>query len=167
MLTSKNQIIQFLDDQQIPFQHISHPAVFTCDEAARLRPMDDIAHEAISTKNLFLCDKKGRRNLLVMTDCDKRLNLKDLAASIGVNKLRFGSLERLHKYLGVTQGAVTVLGLINDVEHAVELWIDEDIWKSAYFLCHPLVNTATLILSKSSLKRFFKISGHKIHLVRM
>jgi hypothetical protein len=29
------------------------------------------------------------------------------------------------------------------------------------------VNTATLLLSKASLERFFQISGHSIHLIQM
>ena len=66
--------------------------------------------------------------------------------------------------LGVSSGAVSMLGLINDVNHHVELWIDADVWKGENFLCHPLVNTATLVLSKESLERFFKITGHVIHL---
>ena len=51
-------------------------------------------------------------------------------------------------FLGVTPGAVTILGLVNDVDSKVELVFDAEIWQSAAFLCHPLVNTATLVLSR-------------------
>ena len=64
------------------------------------------------------------------------------------------------RLLGVTRGSVTMMGLANDVEHQVELWVDEEIWSGENFLCHPLVNTATLILSKSELERFFTLTGH-------
>jgi hypothetical protein len=30
-------------------------------------------------------------------------------------------------------------------------------------MCHPLVNTATLILSKAELERFFVLTGHTPH----
>ena len=66
--------------------------------------------------------------------------------------------------LGVTRGAVTMLGLANDTEHKVELWVDAEIWRGDYFLSHPLVNTATLILKKSELERFFTLTGHTLHL---
>jgi hypothetical protein len=56
------------------------------------------------------------------------------------------------------------MGLANDIAHQVELWIDESLWQSEYFLSHPLVNTATLILSKDELERFFGLTGHTVHL---
>jgi Ala-tRNA(Pro) deacylase len=167
MISTENQMIQLLEKHGIPFEYISHPPVFTCDQAEQLRPETDATNQAVSTKNLFLSDKKGRRNFLVMTACEKRLDLKALAQRIGVKKLRFGSEERLVSHLGVKRGAVTVLGLINDTQQRVELWVDDQIWQGERYMCHPLVNTATLVLSKESLERFFEISGHKVNLVRM
>ena len=64
------------------------------------------------------------------------------------------------RLLGVTRGSVTMMGLVNDAEHLVELWVDAEIWQSENFLCHPLVNTATLVLSRSELERFFDLTGH-------
>jgi hypothetical protein len=58
----------------------------------------------------------------------------------------------------------TMLGLANDAEHKVELWMDAEIWQSKYFLSHPLVNTATLVISKSELEQFFILTGHTLHL---
>jgi hypothetical protein len=46
----------------------------------------------------------------------------------------------------------------------VELWIDSEIWGGEYFLSHPLVNTATLILAKPELERFFALTGHALNL---
>jgi Ala-tRNA(Pro) deacylase len=51
--------------------------------------------------------------------------------------------------------------LVNDSEGRVALWIDREIWDGGRFLCHPLVNTATLVLSKAELERFFGLTGHE------
>lgn len=67
------------------------------------------------------------------------------------------------RLLGVTRGAVTMMGLVNDTERKVELWMDAEIWQGEYFLSHPLVNTATLILSKVELERFFALTEHAPH----
>ena len=67
------------------------------------------------------------------------------------------------RLLGVTRGAVTMMSLANDTEHQVELWINADIWHGEYFLSHPLVNTATLVLAKLELERFFALTGHTLH----
>ncbi|MBK9208692.1 MAG: prolyl-tRNA synthetase associated domain-containing protein [Anaerolineales bacterium] len=126
------------------FQRIEHPAVFTCAEA-------DLYHTgvvAVSTKNLFLCDKKGRRFFLAVTSCEKTVKMDGLSVQLNSPHLRFGSEENLMRLLGVTRGSVTMLGLANDADHQVELWVDSEIWSSENFLCHPLVNTATLVLSK-------------------
>jgi Ala-tRNA(Pro) deacylase len=119
---------------------------------------------AVSTKNLFLCDKKARRFFLAVTACEKTVKLDALAKQLGVASLRFASEENLGRLLSVTKGSVTMMALANDVEHKVELWIDAEIWQSEYFLSHPLVNTATLILAKSELERFFALTGHALHL---
>jgi Ala-tRNA(Pro) deacylase len=48
---------------------------------------------------------------------------------LGITHIRFGSEENLMRLLGVTRGAVTMMGLANDTEHRVELWMDTDIWQ--------------------------------------
>lgn len=160
MIETESELLAYLDAHDIPYQRVEHPPVFTCEQAQRLRP--DLP--AVSTKNLFLCDKKARRFFLVMTACEKRMDFKILAEQIGVPKLRFGAEDNLNQLLGVTRGAVTVLGLVNDIDQRVSLWVDAEIWNEANFLCHPLVNTATLVLSKASLERFFILTRHSIQL---
>ena len=57
-----------------------------------------------------------------------------------------------------------MMGLANDAGHLVELWIDAEIWQGESFLSHPLVNTATLVLSRAELERFFALTGHTLHI---
>jgi len=160
MITTEKEFLEFLDANQLAYQRIEHPAVFTCAESELHRP----ELPAVSTKNLFLCDKKARRFFLAVTACEKTVKLDALASQLGIANLRFASEENLQRLLGVTRGAVTMMGLANDPEHKVELWIDAEIWQGEYFLSHPLVNTATLILSKTELARFFDLTGHLFHL---
>jgi Ala-tRNA(Pro) deacylase len=160
MFATEKEFLDFLSAQGFVYQRVEHPAVFTCAEAELHRPNVP----AVSTKNLFLCDKKARRFFLAVTACEKTLKLDSLAPQLGVANLRFASEENLYRLLGVTRGAVTMMGLANDTEHQVTLWIDAEIWQSEYFLSHPLVNTATLILSKAELEHFFVLTGHSLHL---
>ena len=160
MIATEKDFLELLDTNQFVYQRIEHPAVFTCAESELHRP----AVSAVSTKNLFLCDKKARRFFLAVTSCEKTVKLDSLAKQLGVPYLRFASEENLQRLLGVTRGSVTMMGLANDSEHQVELWIDAEIWKDEYFLSHPLVNTATLILSKAELERFFALTGHTLHI---
>ncbi len=160
MITSEQGFLEFLDANHFIYQRVEHPAVFTCAEAELHRPKV----QAVSTKNLFLCDKKARRFFLVVTSCEKTVKLDALSPQLDVAYLRFASEENLQRILGVTRGAVTMMGLANDTGHLVELWIDANIWQGENFLSHPLVNTATLVLSKSELERFFALTGHSLHI---
>ena len=156
MIGSEQEFLRFLDANGFVYRRVEHPAVFTCAEAETHRT--DL--EAVSTKNLFLCDKKARRFFLAVTSCEKTVNLDALSVQLGVAYLRFGSEENLLRLLGVTRGAVTMMGLANDTERVVELWIDAQVWKGETFLSHPLVNTATLVIAKPELERFFALTGH-------
>lgn len=160
MIITEQEFLSFMDSNGFAYRRIEHPAVFTCQEAELHRP--DVP--ATSTKNLFLCDKKARRFFLAVTSCERTVKLDALSSQLGVKVLRFASEENLHRLLGVTRGAVTMMGLVNDTEHQVELWIDGGIWQSDTFLCHPLVNTATLVLSKTDLEKFFNLTGHTLHI---
>jgi Ala-tRNA(Pro) deacylase len=160
MITSEQEFLDYLNANQFTYRRIEHPAVFTCAEA-------DLYHSdvtAVSTKNLFLCDKKARQFFLAVTACEKTVNLDELSFQLGVSRLRFGSEENLGRLLGVTRGSVTMMGLVNDTDHKVKLWIDSEIWQGENFLCHPLVNTATLVMTKAELERFFGLTGHVPHL---
>ncbi len=156
-------IYQFFADHSIEYTRHDHPPVFTCEEADRLVP-----HlPAAKTKNLFLRDKKGRRHFLAVVGYEKVVDLLALSALLGVSKLSLASPERLKRYLGVDPGAVTILGVVNDLEKSVEVIVDEDLWRSEAFRCHPLVNTSTLVISREDLKRLLRITGHEARVLRI
>ncbi|MEE4605449.1 MAG: YbaK/EbsC family protein, partial [Desulfobacteraceae bacterium] len=113
-------VYQFLADHHIEYQRHDHPAVFTVADVERLVP----PLPAAKTKNLFLRDKKGKRHFLVVVPARKRVDIKALGAAIGAGQLSFGSPARLKRYLGVDPGSVTILALIRDSGHAVEVVFD-------------------------------------------
>ena len=150
-------IYSFLDQHGISYQRFDHPAVFTCEQAAELRtPMP-----GKDTKNLFLRDEKGKRHFLVTVGHEKQVDLKALKQVFDTQKLSFASPERLKTYLGVEPGAVTLLGLVNDPDHAVEFFIDDAVWNAEVVCAHPLVNTATLCIPHEGLVTFLKATGHE------
>lgn len=149
-------IYSFLETNGIAYERFDHPAVFTCEESDKL----EVDMPGVPTKNLFLRDNSGLRHFLVMVRHEKRVDLAQLKDVLGLSKLSFASPERLQKYLGVEPGSVTLLGLVNDAEKAVEVVIDEVLWEEA-LQCHPLVNTATLVISAQGIQRFLELTGHK------
>ena len=140
----------------IGFERYDHAPVFTCEEAEAAVPDTGAVH----TKNLFLRDKRGRRHVLLVTTCATTVNVKQFAKQVDADNLSFGSPERLMRYLGVTPGSVTVLGLANDTERGVEVVIDDAVWSAPRLHAHPLVNSATLVLTHDGLTRFLEHTGH-------
>ena len=116
-------IYTFLNTHNIPYERFDHEAVFTCEQANELCP----AMPGQSIKNLFLYDKKTEQHFLVVVPNGKRVDLKDLKIQLGLSNLSFASEECLGKYLGVTPGSVTILGLINDTFQMVTVILDEEL----------------------------------------
>ena len=154
---------QFLEDNQIAYTRHDHPAVYTVEEADRLVP--ELA--AAKTKNLFLRDGKGKRHFLVIVPGHKQVDLKQLKDRMKVKRISFGSPERMITHLGIEPGAVSILALYNDKAHAVELFMDQELWASDSFQCHPLVNTATLEITRDNLTRFLEVTGHDMKLIEV
>ena len=152
----------WLTERGIAFERFDHPPVFTCEEADRLVPA---AAAAVQTKNLFLRNKKGDRHWLLVTDCRKPVDLKALGPVIGAEHLSLGSPERLERHLGLTPGSVTVFGLVNDPGHAVELLVDEEVDGLPAWRCHPMVNSATLVVPREGIATFLTLTGHRPRVV--
>lgn len=111
------------------------------------------------TKNLFLRDKKGRRHFPVVVGYDKNVSLKESAAVAGAQGVSFASPERLKERFGVEPGSVTLLALAHDPSHAVEVFIDEDLWKADGMLARPLVNTSALSIPLDGIEEFLAATG--------
>ncbi|MDP2643287.1 MAG: prolyl-tRNA synthetase associated domain-containing protein [Candidatus Peregrinibacteria bacterium] len=157
-----SDIYKFLEENGIEYERFDHPAVFTCEEADLL----NIEMPGVSTKNLFLRDKNGKRHFLVTVDKDKQVDLGKLKEILEVSKLSFASEERLQKHLGLTPGSVTLLGVMNDSDCAVEVIVDEEIWGKA-LQCHPLINTASLVLEVEGLKSFLEKTKHIPRIIKI
>jgi Ala-tRNA(Pro) deacylase len=154
-------LFEFLQRHAIRYVRHDHPPVFTCEEELRHVPESGAAR----TKNLFMRDRRGRRHLLLVTLCSKSVSIADFAETADADRLSFGSPERLMRYLGVEPGSVTLLGLVNDAEHAVEVYIDTDVWSAPSVHAHPLRNDATLVLSHADVARFLAATGHPARIV--
>jgi Ala-tRNA(Pro) deacylase len=154
-------LLGFLDTYGVRFVRHDHPPVFTCEEELRHVPESGAAR----TKNLFMRDRRGRRHLLLVTLCSKSVSIADFAEISGADRLSFASPERLMTHLGVEPGSVTLLGLVNDAAHAVEVYVDADVWGAPSVHAHPLRNDATLVLSHADIVRFLAATGHQPRVV--
>ena len=150
------KIYTTLEQLHIPYQEHTHPAVFTSAEAAKYYDTIPGAH----VKNLFLRNRKGDTHYLAVVLDHKRVNLKQLEQRLGEKQLSFASPERLMKYLQVTPGSVSALGLVFDESHQVQVLVDQECAKAGLINLHPNDNTKTLTLAWSDFKKFLDWCGN-------
>ncbi len=161
MPATREELMDYLDSLGIAAATVDHPPVFTVDEAQALRGKIAGAH----SKNLFLKDKKGALFLVVARE-DAAIDLKRLHGRIGASgRLSFGQAELLLARLGVTPGAVTPFGLINDRPPSVRVILEAALVAAETVNFHPLENTATTTLASADLMAFIRATGHEPEVV--
>jgi Ala-tRNA(Pro) deacylase len=155
--TASDRLFQRLADLEIDAPTVPYPVHKTVEEGKQLRgPMN-----GKFTKNLLLKDKKDRLFLLSI-DEDRALDLKTLHTRIGANgRLGFAAAERMVELLGVSPGALTPLGLINDHAGLVTAVIDASLMNAEQVNFHPLVNDKSTGLSPKQLLAFIESCGRK------
>ena len=90
---------------------------------------------------------------------DKRVDLKAFRKRQGLRPLSFASADDLLAILGLTPGAVTPLGLLNDKAGKVYFYLDVD-FKGHLIGVHPNDNTATVWLLADDLMKLLREEGH-------
>ena len=151
-----------LDRLHVPYQRIDHEEANTMEACAAI----DEALDATICKNLLLCNRQCTAFYLLMLPGGKHFKTSTFSKQIGSSRLSFAAPEYMERFLDITPGSVSVLGLMNDRENHVQLIIDEDILKGEYFGCHPCINTSSLRLKTADLmKKIIPAMGHEPRIV--
>ena len=169
-LDKEIRVYDFLDSLGVEYQRIDHEAAMTmeaCEEIDRTLSEGEENGVAIC-KNLFLCNRQATDFYLLLIPGDKPFKTKYLSAQIGSSRLSFAKPEYMEKYLDITPGSVSIMGLMNDHEKKVQLLIDEDVLKDEYFGCHPCINTSSLkIRTKDLVEKIIPAMGHEPKIVKL
>lgn len=140
-----------LDSLGIPYDRVDHD---TANTVADCVAVEEYLGAPIC-KNLFLCNRQKTKFYLLLMEGEKPFRTKELSKQIGSARLSFGSPADMEAYLGVTPGSATILGLMNDREHKVQLILDRSVAEEDRFGCHPCINTSTLNLSMKEIREKF------------
>lgn len=149
-MADPGEVYAALDALGISYQRYEHPPVFTGEAAAE--------HWAripgTQVKNLFLRNKKGDRQYLVILEIAKQADLRHLVKVIGDDRFSFGSPERLMATLGVTPGSVSPFGLLHEDARDVRVIVDQDLRRVERLIFHPNLNTLSVTISVADFERF-------------
>ena len=154
----------YLDKLQIPYQRTDHERADNMEACNEI----DAVLGVVICKNLFLCNRQKTVFYLLMMPGDKKFKTKELSAQINSARLSFAEPEDMLRLLDIEPGAVSIMGLMNDRDRAVQLLIDEDVLREEYIGCHPCVCTSSLRIRTSDvIDRFLPSTGHTYRTVRL
>ena len=163
-LDKEIRVYDLLDKLGIEYQRIDHEATMTMEACAAV----DEVLDATICKNLLLCNRQCTAFYLLMIPGGKTFKTSVLSKQIGSSRLSFADAEYMERYLDITPGSVSVLGLMNDHDNHVQLLIDEDVLKGEYFGCHPCINTSSLRLKTADLmEKIIPAMGHEPRIVSL
>ena len=153
-----------LDRLGVSYDRVDHEPAMTMEICQEI----DKVLQAVICKNLFLCNRQETSFYLLMIPDNKVFHTKDLSSQIGSARLSFAKAEYMEQFLDITPGSVSVLGLMNDTEHRVQLLIDEDVLNSEFVGCHPCINTSSIRFRTSDLvEKVIPAMGHPFVKVKL
>lgn len=155
----KAAVYDFLNDQEIEYEVTDHKAVYDMAELAEI----DLPYPEADAKNLFIRDDKKRQYYLISVQGDKRVDLKAFRDQFNTRRLSFGSDKDLLALMGLTPGAVSPLGLLNDHDLKIAYYLDRQLVADDHLIgLHPNENTAMIWLKGQDLVDLIEANGHSV-----
>lgn len=163
-LAKEMAVYDLLEELHISYERVDHEAAASIEACHNVDKLLGIQ----ICKNLFLCNSQKTAFYLLLMPGKKKFLTKDLSKQIGSARLSFAGAEYMEKFLNITPGSVSIMGLMNDREHQVKLLIDRDVLKEEYLGCHPCINTSSLKLKTADvLEKFLPFTGHDYTVVEL
>ena len=175
---NKQEIFDFVDKQEIWHEVTEHEAAFTMEEALNM----EMPYPDREAKNLFVRDDKKQNYYLITVCGPKRVQLKEFKKAQGTRRLSFASeeltgagadfiaetVEDLKEMLDVLPGSVSPLGLLNNEECNVKLFLDEEFVQGSGIIgIHPNENTATIWMKTEDLLTMIRRHGNEAQVVEL
>ena len=158
---NKQEVYEFLQAKGVTYEVTEHKAVYNMDELAEV----ELPYPEADAKNLFVRDDKKSSYYLITVRGSKRVDLQEFRKAYGTRRLSFASAEDLVRLLGLFPGSVTPLGLLNNTERNVKLFLGSDFADDDLIGVHPNENTATVWLKAGDLVRLIREHGNEVELI--
>lgn len=146
-LQKEIKVYDYLDALGVEYERVDHEPAMTMEDCEQI----DKILCATTCKNLLLCNRQQTDFYLLLMPADKQFKTKDISAQLGTARLSFASAEHMEALLDITPGSLSIMGLMNDSEHRVELLIDGDVLGGEYIGFHPCINTTSMRVKTSDL----------------
>ena len=153
------RVYDYLDKLSIDYWRLDHAPAFGSEEELCIEIEESLG--ARICKNLFLANRQRTKFYMLMIPEHKAFRSSDISKQAGSSRLHFAESEYMEELIGCTPGSASVMGLIYDTDHKVQLLVDDEVINAEYVGCHPCINTSSLrIRSEDIFKRFVEATGH-------
>lgn len=160
---NKKEIYDYLDKKNISYKADEHVPVYNMEDLHNIKLSYPYEH----AKNLFVRDDKRQSYYLICVKGDKRVNLKEFRKQNQTRPLTFCSSDELMERLCLIPGAVTPLGLLNDKDCKVSLYIDKDLLEMDAIGIHPNDNSATIWMKTEDIISLVLEHGNHVSVVEI
>lgn len=154
---AQQEVFAALSALSIPYERVEHDWANTMEDCKAISAVLGVD----VCKNLVLCNRQKTQFYLLTMPSDKPFHTKDLSAQIGSSRLSFAPAEAMEELLRTPPGSASILSLLFDRDHKVQLVMDRETRENEYFSCHPCLSTGTLKLRiQDILEVFLPHTGH-------
>ncbi|MGO2082799.1 prolyl-tRNA synthetase associated domain-containing protein [Vagococcus sp.] len=144
------QLVTKLKELNIPFEIVEHPPALTTEEADTF--IEGI--DGVRTKSMFLTNKKKTAYYLLIMDDQKRLNMEQFKEITQANRIKMASSDSLMQKMKLPPGVVSIFGLLNNDDHDIHVYFDQEILDEKRMSFHPNVNTKTIFVDTPDVLKF-------------
>lgn len=154
MPKSSEDLFKLLDSLEIKHRTYKHQPISSAEEAQEWKDQTPGLH----CKNLFIEDKSGRMFLVTMPAFE-RANLSLISSRLKCGRFSFVKADKMPDILGVPAGHATPFVFINESAKVVQSVLDVSVLNAELINIHPLINSASTVISGKDLAKFLRHSG--------
>ena len=169
-LSKGRKFCGYLEQSGIDYELcIKHKESLGCDDSKEYykRFSQYIKDDYVICKNLLVHERKGeKRSYLLITDCDKKVDLTALKNTLGCSKFEFADYSEMKSLISSEPGNVSLFSMIYDKDRKVELIIDEDLLSKNLLAFHPLYNGMSVFLKPKECFKFLKLIKRNVVIVQ-
>jgi len=159
----KPDVEKFLKSADVNYVIHKHIPVATVAASRRVCA----AIPGLHCKNLFLKEKRGDNLYLLTMPAHKRLDFKAFQAAAGLRALTFAKPDVMWDLMKIKPGSVSPLGLINDTQNRIKLFVDKEVWDAEIVGFHPNDNAATLEMTHENFEKVLNALGNEWEVVEI
>ncbi|MGI6233227.1 MAG: prolyl-tRNA synthetase associated domain-containing protein [Prevotella sp.] len=160
----QQEVYTTLGNLSIPFWRVDTDEAITMEDCTAINERLDME----MVKTLLLCNRQQTQHYLFVTRGDKPFHSKEFSLALNIARVSFAPVDHLQQLLGTPIGAATVLSVIRDAGHRVQVVFDAEVAAMPWYGCSDGTTTSYLKLrTQDVLHRYLTFAGHEARIVEV